>query len=173
MWNDIPDINARVAWALKETGKSNEDLARDLEVSKNTIGAYKNGKGDLKGVVLVGLAEKYNFNPSWLLKGLGPKRLSAEDIEKERANQILGELAYSAPRMKEAVADFLPKSLDSTLYLKVHEVIAETIKEKQVALGPKKMGILSLLSYTDTFSRKKVSREYIEHLVDLARCDGD
>lgn len=72
----------RIAWALKQTGKSNDDLAQILGVNRNTIAAYKNRKGDLKGIVLVGLAEKFNFNPVWLLTGEGkPYRKGQGEFE--------------------------------------------------------------------------------------------
>ncbi|GBC62524.1 XRE family transcriptional regulato [Desulfonema ishimotonii] len=61
----------RIAKALQNIGKSNEELAQILGVNRNTIAAYKNSKGDLKGIVLVGLAKKFGYNPDWLLTGEG------------------------------------------------------------------------------------------------------
>jgi plasmid maintenance system antidote protein VapI len=64
-------FSARIARALILTDESNESLAQILGVNKNTISAYKNNRGDLKGIVLVGLAHHFGFNSEWLLTGVG------------------------------------------------------------------------------------------------------
>lgn len=64
------ELSRRIASALIKTGKTNDELAQILGVNKNTISAYKHEKGDLKGIVLEGLA-KIGFNPVWLLTGEG------------------------------------------------------------------------------------------------------
>ena len=75
-------LNNRIAEALKLTKKSNDFLANALGVNKNTISAYKNEKGELKGKVLEGLCLHFGFNPEWLLTGNGlPKNL---DKKKEQ-----------------------------------------------------------------------------------------
>ena len=51
------NLRKRVASALVQTKKTNEFLAKRLEVNKNTIAAYKKGKGNIKGAVLVGLVK--------------------------------------------------------------------------------------------------------------------
>ena len=65
------NLKSRVAWALKKAGKSNNELGEVFGVTSNTIAAYKDERGDLKGVVLSGLAEKFGFNAAWLLTGQG------------------------------------------------------------------------------------------------------
>jgi DNA-binding XRE family transcriptional regulator/DNA-binding transcriptional MerR regulator len=68
---DAPSLSSRVAQSLNATGLTNDELAQILGVNKNTISAYRNKKGDLKGKVLQGLSEHFDINPEWLLTGNG------------------------------------------------------------------------------------------------------
>ncbi len=84
---DQTKLSYRVAKALKKTGKTNEQLAQTLGVNKNTISAYRNEKGDIKGIVIENLVRKYGFSPVWLLTGQGDeKAVTGKDIQTELPN---------------------------------------------------------------------------------------
>jgi hypothetical protein len=72
-------LTENVAWAIKiiktdkslDVGIKDIDLAKILGTNKDTLAAYRNKKGLLKGIVIERLVSVYNFNPMWLLKGTG------------------------------------------------------------------------------------------------------
>jgi len=80
------NLPQRVALALSQICENNDVLAAKLGVNKNTISAYKNCKGDLKGIVIEGLSKQYNFSPVWLLTGEGEPNLS--DIKTKNKTAI-------------------------------------------------------------------------------------
>ncbi len=70
------DLLDRVSWAITELKNRDKNLtdvilAEKLGADKNTIAAYRNKSGLVKGSLLEGLARLYDFNPEWLLKGNG------------------------------------------------------------------------------------------------------
>lgn len=65
------ELNSRVAYILAAVEGSNEVLAEKLGVNKNTISAYKNGKGGIKGIVLERLVSLFGVRSQWLLSGEG------------------------------------------------------------------------------------------------------
>ncbi len=70
----MADMHDRISEVLLDTKKTNDELAQILGINKNTVSAYKNKHGDLKGIVLEGLVKNFNINPVWLLTGTGPKQ---------------------------------------------------------------------------------------------------
>ncbi|ABC76394.1 hypothetical protein [Syntrophus aciditrophicus] len=73
------NLTERVAWAI-ETIKADRDLdegitdiklAKILGTNKDTLAAYRNKKGLLKGEVIERIVEHYHFNPMWLFHGEG------------------------------------------------------------------------------------------------------
>jgi transcriptional regulator with XRE-family HTH domain len=69
--SDDDELRERVALAIQKVGESNDILSEALGVSRNTISAYRNKKGDPKGTALSKLVSVYGFNPAWLLSGEG------------------------------------------------------------------------------------------------------
>jgi hypothetical protein len=86
-------LHDRISDVLLGTGKSNEELGQILGVNKNTISAYKNKQGDLKGMVLEGVVRNFRINPIWLLTGEGPKffreSIGIQTIDKKAHRTIL------------------------------------------------------------------------------------
>ena len=91
----------RVSWALKSIDQINDDLAANLGVNKNTVMAYKKGKGDLKGVVLEKLVELYDFNAAWLLSGSGNPKKEDPKLKTDSAREQ--ETTYTADQLKEPI----------------------------------------------------------------------
>lgn len=77
------ELRGRIAEILEEIGLNNDELARKLGVNKNTISAYRKGKGDLKGILLSNLSKKFGYSPDYLLMGIGPKRIGDKPTEKD------------------------------------------------------------------------------------------
>lgn len=69
------ELEERVAWAInfiKDRDKLNNiQLGQKLGINKNTVGEYSQGKGDMKGVALAGLAKEFGFSGAWLISGIG------------------------------------------------------------------------------------------------------
>ena len=69
----------RIAWAIEviKTDKSLDkgiqdiELAKILGTNKNTLAAYRNEKGLIKGEFIERLISRYNFDPAWIFKGIG------------------------------------------------------------------------------------------------------
>ncbi|MCP4108085.1 MAG: transcriptional regulator [Desulfobacteraceae bacterium] len=111
---NFPD---RIAKALKETNKTNEELAQILGVNKNTIASYKKGKGDIKGIVVSGLVLNFGYNSDWLLTGEGPKYK-----EKVCSNIGLGNRIKKRREIFGITQEELAKQLDiNTITIKEYE----------------------------------------------------
>lgn len=75
----MDSLAKRIAWAI-ETIKKDEsldkgikdvDLAKNLGTNKNTLAAYRNNQGILKGEVVERIVSRYHFVPGWLFHGEG------------------------------------------------------------------------------------------------------
>ena len=71
----MEQLAERIAWAItkiKETSSLTDvQLGELLGVDKNTIAAYRQKKGSIKGVALEGLSKHFNYDSKWLLTGKG------------------------------------------------------------------------------------------------------
>jgi len=150
-------LSKRIAKALKHTGKSNEDLAQALGVNKNTIAAYKNEKGDLKGIVLVGLVEKFNFNPDWLLAGKEPMVFG----EKE-AQEFIKEALLDTAASPESAA------LETEVLAQVIEGVEEFLRDEEKELEPDtKARLISLLYEHFSKAKEEPNQKTIENYLKL------
>ena len=65
----------RVAWIIKKIKEkenlTNVQVGQKLGVNKNTVAAYCQGKGDLKGVALAGIVKHFGISGEWLIAGHG------------------------------------------------------------------------------------------------------
>jgi hypothetical protein len=72
-------LSKRIAWAIEtikadkdlDKGIQDIDLAKKLGTNKNTLAAYRNQKGLIKGEFIEKLVSEYHFSPAWLLAGNG------------------------------------------------------------------------------------------------------
>ncbi len=75
----LDDLSKRIAWAIEaikadkdlEKGIQDIDLAKKLGTNKNTLAAYRNNKGLIKGEFIEKMVREYRFSPAWLLEGIG------------------------------------------------------------------------------------------------------
>lgn len=88
----------RVAWAItkikEEFGHSNVRIGELLGIDKNTVAAYLNMTGSLKGEVLEGLANQFNYNSDWLLKNWGEPFPGARDKYEDVCGPTGGDSKY-------------------------------------------------------------------------------
>ncbi len=72
-------LSERIAWTIEtikedkdlDKGITDIDLAKKLGTNKDTLAAYRQRKGLLKGEVIENLVHRYGFNPMWLFRGQG------------------------------------------------------------------------------------------------------
>lgn len=75
----MDNLTERIAWAItiikddKDLDKGIKDisLAKILGTNKDTLAAYRNCKGLLKGEVIEKIVSYYHFSPTWLFQGQG------------------------------------------------------------------------------------------------------
>lgn len=75
----MDNLREKIAWAIEvikkeknlDEGITDVELAKKLGTNKDTLAAYRQGKGLLKGEVIDNLVNVYNFNALWLFKGMG------------------------------------------------------------------------------------------------------
>lgn len=84
--NGKSSLQERTAYILASINETIPTIGEKLGVNRNTITAYKKGKGDLKGVVIENLVSVYSVNPTWLLTGEGPIYKDKEP-KSEKQNQ--------------------------------------------------------------------------------------
>ena len=83
----LADLSKRIAWAIEtikadkdlDKGIQDVDLAKKLSTNKNTLAAYRNKKGLIKGEFIEKLVSEYRFSPVWLLAGNGEPFPGARD----------------------------------------------------------------------------------------------
>lgn len=75
----MDNLTERIAWAITtikedkdlDKGIKDVELAKILGTNKDTLAAYRHGKGLLKGEVIENIVSYYHFNPNWLFQGQG------------------------------------------------------------------------------------------------------
>lgn len=135
-----------VAQALELTGDTNEKLSTNLGASIETIRTYRKGRGDLKGVVLKNLVEKYGFNPAWLLAGEGEMYASDEP----KGLRSLGNKGASI--MKSII-----------------EAVEERLLRLKIKLKPdKKAEVITALYDYFVETGKEISQDTVERYLRLA-----
>ncbi len=68
----LDDLSKRIAWAIEaikadkdlEKGIQDIDLAKKLGTNKNTLAAYRNNKGLIKGEFIEKMVREYRFSPA-------------------------------------------------------------------------------------------------------------
>ena len=83
----MDNLTERIAWAITtikddkdlDKGIKDIDLAKILGTNKDTLAAYRNCKGLLKGEVIEKIVSYYHFSPTWLFQGQGEPFPRARD----------------------------------------------------------------------------------------------
>jgi len=73
------ELRDRIGWIIEtikadntlDEGVSDAELAKRLSIDKNTIAAYRNKKGMIKGEFIENLIKEYGFSPAWIFTGEG------------------------------------------------------------------------------------------------------
>lgn len=105
----MDNLREKIAWAIEvikkeknlDEGITDVELARKLGTNKDTLAAYRQGKGLLKGEVIDNLVNVYNFNALWLFKGLGEPFPGA----REKYPEACGPAAVHPPLQAETASD--------------------------------------------------------------------
>lgn len=105
----LSELSQRISWAIetikadKDLDKSIQDvdLAKKLGTNKNTLAAYRNKKGLIKGEFIEKLVSEYRFSPVWLLAGNGEPFPGA----REKYPEACGPEAAHSPLQAETASD--------------------------------------------------------------------
>jgi len=95
----MENLSERCSWAIKtikvdkdlDRGILDIDLAKVLGTDKNTLAAYRNHKGLLKGEFIQRLIDYYHFSPAWLFQGDGEPFPGA----RAKYSEVCGPEAYT------------------------------------------------------------------------------
>ena len=109
-------LSEKIAWAIDvikkeknlDEGITDVELAKKLGTNKDTLAAYRQGKGLLKGEVIDNLVNVYNFNALWLFKGMGEPFPGA----REKYPGACGPEAAHSPLQAETASDRWPVSTE-------------------------------------------------------------
>lgn len=115
----LDNLREKIAWAIEvikkeknlDEGITDVELARKLGTNKDTLAAYRQGKGLLKGEVIDNLVNVYNFNALWLFKGIGEPFPGA----REKYPEACGPEAASPPLDVKTVSDRWSVSVEPDL----------------------------------------------------------
>jgi phage repressor protein C with HTH and peptisase S24 domain len=132
----LDDLSKRIAWAIEaikadkdlEKGIQDIDLAKKLGTNKNTLAAYRNNKGLIKGEFIEKMVREYRFSPTWLLEGIGepfpgarakyPDVCGSETISPFPENGAPGEFVY-IPQMGGRISAGGGLVPDNTVEMKI------------------------------------------------------
>ena len=62
-------IGDRIRFLRKRDGLSQENLALELEISKNSLGDIERGKTELKTSTLLAFSDFFRVSTDWILRG--------------------------------------------------------------------------------------------------------
>mgnify|MGYP001176973917 FL=1 len=148
----MDDLHERISSVLLGTGKSNDELAQILGVNKNTISAYKNKHGDLKGIVLEGIVKHFDINPVWLLTGSGTRILNEPYMIQSLDKVTLKAIIMAIDEIIEEECLIISSETKADLILSYYEGFRRDIEER------KKQGTyVELSEYTD---KKKIRNSF-------------
>jgi len=80
---NLKEIGERIKKVRKELGLTQEDMAKKLGMSRNSIIRYENGEAVPSRKFLKLLEYEFGINPRWILKGEGEMFLPS-DYEKKK-----------------------------------------------------------------------------------------
>lgn len=108
------DLGARLRWALTHAGKTQQDLARHLGISKSAVSQQINGETkEISAKNLFRAARYLEVEPEWLGTGKGPRtpleRLAADgvDLEGKDVREIVRRIATLSTQSRNALRSFL------------------------------------------------------------------
>jgi transcriptional regulator with XRE-family HTH domain len=140
------EFTSRIAWSLNQIPETIEEMAKKLGVNKNTIGAYKKGKGDVKGSVIVRLHDVYGYDPRWMITGQGqPKISNASGQEEPQIVEVERREPKARLRKQQKAKNNLDLDLLLTILTQVEIVIANNIGH--IGLGKKAEAIVLLYDF--------------------------
>ena len=102
-------MNSRVRELRENLGKSQEDFAKSLDLSRNFINQVENGKKNLSSRSIKALCTLYDVNEEWLINGTGEmfiEKTSDEQIAEMLADIQLSGEDYFKHRLASALAAF-------------------------------------------------------------------
>ena len=140
--NKNAGLAKRIAWAIEaiktdkslDKGIQDVELAKILGTNKNTLAAYRNGKGLIKGEFIERLISHYNFSPDWLFKGTGepypgtvPKPAPKDPLPTSEPEQKLSDLLHKTTVILESDT-VLNRLFRSNIELFYHLITSEEQK---------------------------------------------
>lgn len=97
---DTERFGIRLEECIKKSGYTNSQITRELELSKNAIGNYKNNQIP-NATILVKLAQLLGTNVEYLMTGKQAEQLTLEE------NKIIDAYRKAAPEIKIATRKLL------------------------------------------------------------------
>ena len=74
-----PAIGKRLRCARVALGRSQDGMARELGIARQTLAGYENGHSEPLSSLLARLCEDFGLDPAWLLAGTGDRPMFATD----------------------------------------------------------------------------------------------
>mgnify|MGYP000010883768 FL=1 len=108
-------MNKRVRELREALGKSQEEFARSLDLSRNFINQIENGKKNLSARSIKSLCVLYDVNETWLRTGTGD--MFIEKTLNERISEMMAEIQLSDDksfkyRLVAALSEFTDEDWD-------------------------------------------------------------
>ncbi len=75
-----PAIGKRLRCARVALGRSQDGMARELGIARQTLAGYQNGHSEPLSSLLARLCEDFGLDPAWLLAGAGDRAMFARDM---------------------------------------------------------------------------------------------
>ena len=74
-----PAIGKRLRCARVALGRSQDGMARELGIARQTLAGYENGHSEPLSSLLARLCEDFGLDPAWLLAGASNRPMFATD----------------------------------------------------------------------------------------------
>lgn len=116
-------IQHRLAQLRNSLGISQEELGKQIGVSRFSVSNYESGKRNLTERNIKDICREYNVNYSWLKEGIGEMFISSDDSVANRIDDLLAGENETAKALFKAFA-----SLDDSDWKVVQKVIDELRK---------------------------------------------
>ncbi|WMX16537.1 helix-turn-helix transcriptional regulator [Aureispira sp. CCB-E] len=129
-------MNERFKYMLFFLKKTETTLARELNVSRNTITKITGGTNQPSSKVLVPLAEKLNININWLLLGVGEMFINPPITDTKNISGDVGFLQIGDDNKNEKIN--IKSNKDNTYHnVKSVESLIQQLKEKDKQIAAK------------------------------------